>query len=117
MRSSIVLALAVTLGLALPAAAQTPRPFEPRQETPDVLPAGEGRDETFYLCTACHSSGLLTRTGQTREGWDDLINQMVAKHKMNEPDAAERRVLLDYLATAFPPRTTPGGWRNPFAPQ
>jgi len=36
---------------------------------------------------------------------------------MNEPDAAERRVLLDYLATAFPPRTAPGGWRNPFAPQ
>jgi hypothetical protein len=32
--------------------------------------------------------------------------------------ALARSIVLDYLARAFPPRSTaqPGGWRNPFAP-
>lgn len=115
------LALALCAGALIAApthvAAQQPATFAPREETPEQWPAGNGRDETFHMCTACHATGIITRAGQTREGWDELITQMVTRHNMAEPDAAFRKLLLDYLAEAFPRRVQPGsGWRNPFAP-
>lgn len=103
---------------ATPASAQNPAAFTPREETPDVWPAGAGRDETFYMCTACHATGIITRLGQSRQGWSEVIDQMVQRHNMAPVNEEDRRVLLDYLAANFPPRANPqGGWRNPFAPQ
>ena len=32
-------------------------------------------------------------------------------------DGDLRKTVLDYLETAFPPRTAPGGWKNPFSGQ
>lgn len=112
---AILLALALGAGLAGPAGAQA-QGFTPREESPEQWPAGQGRDETFHMCTACHATGIITRAGQTREGWDDLVSQMVTRHNMADPDADFRRLLVDYLAKAFPPAASQGGWRNPFAP-
>ena len=42
--------------LAAPAIAQT---FTPGDESPEDFPAGAGRDETFYACTACHNFKLV----------------------------------------------------------
>ncbi len=113
---AIMLALALCAGAAAPSLAQV-QGFTPREESPEQWPAGEGRDETFYMCTACHATGIITRAGQTREGWDDLVTQMVTRHNMADPDADFRKLMVDYLARAFPRDATPqGGWRNPFAP-
>ena len=117
---TILLALAFTASAAsLPAIAQQPA-FQPGAETPDVWPAGEGRDETFYQCTACHATGLITRIGMTRAQWNDIIDQMVTKNAMPEPDPKDRATYLTYLSGAFPPRAPQqggGNWRNPFQPQ
>ena len=102
------------LVLVAPAIAQT---FTPRDESPEDFPAGAGRDETFYACTACHGFKLVAQQGQTRQQWEDTLNWMTQKHGMPPIDGDMRKVVLDYLETAFPPRTAPGGWKNPFSGQ
>ena len=69
------LAMAGLLWIA-PTIAQTA--FTPRDESPqDFVPAGLGRDETFYACTACHGFKLVAQQGMTRAQWDDSINLML----------------------------------------
>lgn len=101
-------ALALAL-LAVPAAAQVP-------ETEEVLPAGPGREAVFPLCTACHASAVIRRSGLTREGWDALMDWMTERHGMPPLEGEQRTVIVDYLAAHFPQRrATPGGrGRNPF---
>jgi hypothetical protein len=116
MRGRILLAALLAGGLfaALPPSTHPARADEP--EEPSVLPDGEGRDETFYLCTACHSTAIIRRSGFTRQQWDDLMDWMVERQNMNPLTAEERVLIVDYLAKAFPPRRTrPPGFTNPFA--
>lgn len=108
------LALAGAFALAQPTAAQTAQ-FTPREETPEVLPVGNGREETFYACIACHGTPIISRQALSRDGWDDMLRLMVTRHGMPELPTDERTLILDYLAAAFPVRAQPaGGWRNPF---
>ena len=71
---------------------------------PDVFPAGPGRDETFYLCVACHGPELVQQPGLSREHWDETLTFMTQRHGMPAPDATERELIVDYLARTFPPR-------------
>jgi hypothetical protein len=110
--------LAVLLlgGLLLAAAPSVLPALADEPEEPSVLPDGHGRDQTFYACTACHSSALIRRSGFTRQQWDDLIDWMVDKQNMNPLQGDERKLIVDYLAEAFPPRRTrPPAFANPFA--
>jgi hypothetical protein len=92
--------------------------FTPRDENPEDFPAGAGRDETFYACTACHNFKLVAAQGLTRAGWEDSLNLMVRRHNMPPLDEKDRAVVLGYLETAFPPRAPAGrGWQNPFSKQ
>lgn len=81
---------------------------------PEDLPEGEGREDVFYLCSACHGFQLVARQGMSRAMWEATIDLMIERHGMYEPDPAERALLLDYLASAYPPARR-GGWQNPFA--
>ncbi len=58
------------------------------EESPDSFPDGEGRDETFYFCTACHGGALIKQQGLTRDRWSETLDIMT------EPDFADvvRRV-------------------------
>ena len=98
-----------------PAAAQSS--FTPRDENPEDFPAGAGRDETFYTCTACHGFKLVAQQGMTRAQWDDSINLMIRRHNMPALDDKDRAAVLSYLEAAYPPRAPAarGGWQNPFA--
>lgn len=105
------------LFLLAPAGAQTPQ-FTPRDETPENFPAGAGRDETFYSCTACHNFKLVAAQGLSRRQWDESIALMVQKHGMPALDDKDKKAVLDYLETTFPPRApASGGWQNPFLKQ
>jgi hypothetical protein len=84
-------------------------------ETPDVLPDGPFRDETFYYCTTCHGSAVISRTGATRERWDFLLTWMTDVHGMAPLAGADRDNMLTYLATSFPPRRRAPA--NPFLQQ
>src|SRR4029079_13744516 len=60
-----ILLLAASLYLAATAAgafAQAQN-FTPRDESPEEFPAGAGREETFYACTACHGFKLISQQG------------------------------------------------------
>ncbi len=106
-------AAAALLALALPAADAR------AEETPEALPEAPGREETFYACTACHGAAVIRRSRLSREGWDGLMDWMTEKQGMAPLEGEDRRVIVDYLARAFPPGTQQqrrGG--NPFlAPQ
>jgi hypothetical protein len=91
---------------------QQPRTFTPTDESPEDLPAGPGREETFYSCTACHGFKLVSQQGMTRDQWDDSLNWMTARHGMNRIEGDDRKLILDYLAQHYPPATR--GSPNPF---
>ncbi|MES2197942.1 MAG: hypothetical protein V4517_26265 [Pseudomonadota bacterium] len=109
--------LAVMAGLLWMAPAVAQSTFTPREENPEDFPAGAGRDETFYTCTACHGFKLVAQQGMTRAQWDDSINLMIRRHNMPPPDDKDRAVVLNYLEATYPPRAPAarGGWQNPFA--
>jgi hypothetical protein len=91
--------------------------FTPSDEKPEDYPAGAGREDTFYACTPCHGFKIVAQQGQTRRQWDDTLDWMTQRHNMPAPRDNDRKAMLDYLEAAFPPRTAPRGWQNPFQKQ
>ena len=63
------------------------------------LPPGEGVDEVYYGCIACHSLRTVTNGGYSRRVWDELLDWMVEDQGMLEPEPEIREVMLDYLTT------------------
>jgi hypothetical protein len=84
------------------------------QDTVETMPSGKGQEETFYLCAACHGTALIKQQGMTREMWDASFQLMIDRHGMADPDKADRELIVDYLATNFPPRRRGRGSDNPF---
>ncbi len=93
--------------------------FAPRDENPEDFPAGSGRDDTFYACSACHNFKLVAQQGMTRQQWEDSLQWMTDRHGMSPLPAKEQKVVLDYLEATFPPRAPAGrgGFQNPFSPR
>jgi hypothetical protein len=120
-RAKLPMALAViaTLSLAGTALARAQAPaFTPSEETPEQFPAGAGRDDTFYACTACHNFKLVAAQGLNRRQWDESLTWMTQRHNMPALEGKERETVLDYLEATFPPRAPArGGWQNPFTKQ
>lgn len=63
------------------------------------LPPGEGVDEVYYGCIACHSLRTVTNGGYSRAVWDELLDWMVEDQGMMEPEPEVREIMLEYLAT------------------
>lgn len=111
--AAMLTAAVLSSPLAPPVAARTGDTIE----GPESLPDHPGRDETFGYCIGCHSFQVIGRNGMTRERWDDTLTWMTERHNMPAPDPEMRKVLLDYLAAAYPPaQRSNRGWTNPFAP-
>jgi hypothetical protein len=112
------LALAAFLLSTGIAPAQAPQ-FVPRDENPEDFPSGQGRDDTFYACTACHGFKLVAQQGMNRRQWEESLQWMTEKHGMPALPEKEQKIVLDYLEATFPPRAPAGrgGWQNPFAPR
>ncbi|MDB5315268.1 MAG: hypothetical protein JWO26_3420 [Rhodospirillales bacterium] len=89
-------------------------PVFAQEEDVSILPDGEGREETFALCTGCHNTAIIRRTRLPRAQWDGLMDWMVEKQGMNPLDADLRTTIVDYLARHFGPAATPPRARNPF---
>ncbi|MGK7861753.1 hypothetical protein [Falsiroseomonas sp. E2-1-a4] len=109
--------VALTQAPALPAAwAQSTSLDEATQpaEEPSVLPAGDGQEEVFYACTACHSTAIIRRSRFSRERWDELMTWMTEVHGMNPLEGEERTLIVTYLAQHYGPAQAPARGRNPF---
>jgi hypothetical protein len=65
------------------------------------LPDREGREDVFYNCQACHSLRTVTQQSLSRSRWDQILDDMVHVHGMNELEEDERERVLDYLAEEF----------------
>jgi len=78
-------------------------PIHPSQPAPpgnpDLggLPDAPGAEETYYLCSACHSIRLVTQQRLTDARWDYLWDWMIRVHGMPEMDDETRSAILDYL--------------------
>jgi mono/diheme cytochrome c family protein len=98
--------------------AQAPA-FTPSDERPEDFPPGPGREEAFYACVACHNFKLVAAQGMTRARWDESLTFMTQRHNMPPLEGDERRIVLDYLETTYPPRAPARerGWQSPFAPR
>ena len=115
--AGVLAAAAVLVALpALDGAGQSKR-VRPAEEQPEQYPDGPNREDTFYFCTPCHSFKIVAAQGMSRARWNETLDFMVTRHKMPDVQGADREKILDYLASAFPERTQPGGWKNPFAPE
>jgi hypothetical protein len=108
------LALVALLALLPLPDASAQRRVRPPEEQPEQYPDGPNRENTFYFCTACHSFRIVAQQGMSRERWDESLTWMVDRHNMPKVEGEDRAKILDYLAAAFPERTQPGGWKNPF---
>jgi hypothetical protein len=67
-----------------------------------TLPEGPNRELVSRKCSTCHDLGMVTGAARSREGWDGTIDDMIS-YGMNIT-LAERRLVVDYLATYLPPR-------------
>ena len=85
------------------------RPAAPQEGESDValnpelgnLPDTPGVEETFYLCTACHSAATFTQQRLPRSRWDYLWTWMIEKQGMPEQDPETRQAILSYLERHF----------------
>ena len=94
MRFNIVLAAVFAAAIVFPAQAQ-----RGGRGGPVELPDGSGRWMVEGLCTECHGVNQITGSaGYDREGWEALIETMVA---LPQPQS---RLLGEYLAEHFPER-------------
>jgi hypothetical protein len=116
LRCALLACLLLLAATATPGLAQPPA-FTPQVEDVNELPPGPGRDDAFYSCTACHAFKLVAQQGLSRAQWDETIELMIVKHNMPPLDEKQRKAVLEYLATTYPPRRGPGGWQNPFLGQ
>ena len=63
------------------------------------LPPGEGVEDTYFACVACHSLRTVTNGGYSRRVWDELLDWMVEDQGMMEPEPEVREIMLEYLTT------------------
>ena len=90
-----------TAPLAQSAQAQTAAQVANGEQDWQGLPPGKGREETFYMCGACHSLRLVTQQGLTRASWEEVMDYMVAEQAMAPLETKERKLIVDYLAKFY----------------
>jgi hypothetical protein len=67
-----------------------------------MLPEGPNRALVMRSCGTCHDmSPVVGSGGRSRDGWNGTIDDMVSYGM--EITSADRRLVLEYLATFLPP--------------
>jgi len=83
------------------AAAQTAPPAAQEEDEFQGMPPGKGREETFYICSPCHSIRMVTQQGLSKSRWNEAIDWMIAEQEMPKIEAEDRRLIVDYLARFY----------------
>ena len=83
--------------------AQPPAPRKARLPDLGLLVAGEGAEETYAYCTACHSERIVAQQGLTRADWEELLEQMVEENGMTPIEEPDLGRVLSYLAVRYGP--------------
>lgn len=111
------MAAAILLGTLSLAMAQAYDPMRPAQKAPattpadsaavvpnpefDNLPDAPGVEDTFYMCTACHSAAIIKQQKLSDARWDYLWQWMIEDQGMADPGDEMRETILTYLKEHF----------------
>ena len=67
------------------------------QSNEQLLPAGPERDKMVKLCVGCHEIDLVVARRHTREEWDGVVQDMIARG--SKGTEAELAFVAEYLST------------------
>lgn len=67
------------------------------------LPPGEGREDVFYTCQACHSLITVQQQRLSPSAWKKMLVWMVEEQGMPEPEPEDHARILNYLGTYLAP--------------
>ena len=78
---------------------------DPSQDDEDFegLPPGEGREDVFYTCQACHSLITVLQQRLYRDVWEETLEWMIEEQGMPQPEPDEYARILEYLGTYLAP--------------
>jgi cytochrome c5 len=65
------------------------------------LPEGQGKAVVETACGQCHSLDVVVGQPRSREGWTDVVSQMVGNGAELSDD--DFNLVIEYLATNFGP--------------
>ena len=65
------------------------------------LPEGPGRAVTQRICGSCHGFGNFVRRRESRDGWNNVIEDMIRRGAKGEEE--EFAEISDYLVAQFSP--------------
>jgi competence protein ComEA len=74
------------------------------------LPDGQGKDTFVRICSSCHGAQIVIGKGNTRDGWTQVVLNMVARGAQGTED--EFGEIVEYLAQNFPPQSAATGKIN-----
>ncbi len=83
-----------TLATALPMAAQNDT----------TLPDGPGKAIVQRMCVGCHKVKVIASKHATKDQWSTIVQQMVSRGADGTDEEID--IVVDYLATHFPPLKT-----------
>lgn len=67
------------------------------------LPDTPGKDVVQRVCGACHAAEMVIGKGNTRDGWTQLVGEMISRGAQGSDE--DFGTVVDYLATNFPPKS------------
>lgn len=80
-----------------------PAPGPDAEPNPDFgnLPDTPGMEDTYYLCSACHSVAIIRQQRLSDARWDYLWTWMIEEQGMPEQDPETKETILSYLKRHF----------------
>jgi|SRR5579863_1596865 hypothetical protein len=74
----------------------------PGQPLDPKLPAGEGKEVTERVCSACHGIDIVASERHNKAEWQKVTDDMVARGA--DATDAEVKTIVEYLAKYFGPK-------------
>ena len=98
-----VAAILRTAGLASVLACFCAAGAQAQQKQQQQLPDGPGKEAMQRVCSACHGAEIVIGRGLTRDGWTQVVTEMIERGAQGSEDDFGQ--IVDYLATNFPPKS------------
>src|SRR6476646_5574111 len=74
-----------------------------QQKQQQQLPDGPGKDVMQRVCSGCHGAEIVIGRGLTRDGWTQVVTEMIERGAQGSEDDFGQ--IVEYLATNFPPKS------------
>lgn len=74
------------------------------------LPDGPGKEPLERVCSACHGPEIVTGRGLTKDGWTEVVQDMIQRGAQGSEDDFNQ--IVNYLAKNFPPRSDNGSQKT-----